>query len=606
MNLKLSPEVEPYPARLELQADEPSYGLLMRTAEYNGAIRPYSVYRRFGVHGGKSPNSLEVDVIAAACKADAVKLRRSTPALTASTVSVLGEVLDRNQFSSLTRRWCPHCLQESPHHRVWWDLVPVTTCPFHGVELVTRCECDIPLRTIYHFIGHCRHGHELAAVETTPAEAGSLMVDDYMVRRLLGVPTIRIAHLDDTPLEEVVNILEQTGRAILAPGTRLSRSRHGGTRRHLLASGFAAVADEDLDRAFHAALDRIASRDHAESKKWGLEKTYGELYVHLVKHRHSALASAMIESISRHGAGKVVLKGGHIVGHDIDNENSLTMVQSAKLCGLTFERFRRLAVALDLVPKQWGQGTPFRIDREKVEALAERLDGHKDLSTIAQELGVSDPTAARIARSGLIDYVVIGGLNARDLNKWIIHRDAANKLLRQIDALVPTELEVGDHLAPMASAARLAHTNALKIIELVLSRTIAIRGIDDGKVGLNRYLLSKSDVQIALRRERAPGMTLNEAIERIGIRGGVVTSWLRGGLIAHKKVGRITTISEEEVERFLRDYITVPALSELTGLRWKDVKKRLAEAGVPPVAKRPEFEQILYERDRALRVLTAN
>lgn len=129
--------------------------------------------------------------------------------------------------------------------------------------------------------------------------------------------------------------------------------------------------------------------------------------------------------------------------------------------------------------------------------------------------------------------------------------------------------------------------------------------MDPGATGLLQYLLSKSEVQITLRRERAPGLTLNEAIERIGLRGGVVTSWLRGGLIAHKKVGRITTISEEEVERFMSDYATVPALSQLTGMRWKDIKKKLTLAGVSPVADRPEFIQILYERERSLRVLTS-
>ena len=46
-------------------------------------------------------------------------------------------VLERR--GSAHRRLCPHCLDESPHHRAIWDLRYVAACPVHGCLLADEC-----------------------------------------------------------------------------------------------------------------------------------------------------------------------------------------------------------------------------------------------------------------------------------------------------------------------------------------------------------------------------------------------------------------------------------------------------------------------------------
>lgn len=595
------PDVIQYPARLQHMTDEPSYGLLIRTAARNGAIRPYSVFRRYGVHGGIGPTGVSLEDVAFTCKADADQLRHATPTLDPSAAIVMGEIFDRNQFSALTKRWCPHCLAENAYHRVWWDLVPVTTCPFHGVDLVSTCECGTVLRTVMNFHDHCRKGHSLALVDAPSAPAESLAVDGYIVRRLLGAKDQGPPHLDATTLEDVIELADQLGRALLAPDMKLGSSRRDGQRRRVLAAGYAAIAD--LDGKLVDALDDLVARDHRVARKWGLEKTYGRFYMWLAAYRESAARNAILDTISRHAAGRTFLKGGQVMGRDVHGEESMTIVQAAAACGLTFERFRRLAVALELVPKTWGQGTPFRLDRSVVEGLAERLRGHKDLGTVARELGMADPPTARLAREGHLETIVTGGFNQRDLNKWILHRDSALNLLKKLAVLVPRQREQGDHLEGLPMAARIGRTNVSYLLTLIFDGSLRIRGFDQNAIGLNRYLVSKSDVQVTLRRQRVPGLTMTEAIERIGIPSDTVFSFANGGLLKTKMYGRVRAVAEEEVERFIREYATIPQLAELTGLRWGQVKDRLAESGVPPAAKRPKFKQFLFERDRALEVL---
>ena len=596
-------ETAPYPARVEHMTDEPSYGLLIRTAVHNGAIRPYSVFRKFGAKGGMGPSTISVEDVAEACKADVESLRRATPVVDPARAVVMGEVFNRRHFSAISKRWCPGCLAEARYHRVWWDIAPITTCPFHGVDLVSRCQCDASLRTVVHFHDHCRKGHDLALVSAPPAPPGSLLVDGYLVRRMLGQKDHGLPHLDASSTEDVIELSAKLGRALLAPGMKLQGSQKDENRRGLIAEGFAAISD--IQGKLTAALDELSSRDHKVKRQWGVEKTYGGFYSWLVGYRESPARTAIIEAMSKHAAGITVLKGGQLMGRDVQSDDSMTIVQAAQACGLPFERFRRLTIALGLVPKVLGQGTPFRLDRAKVEELAERLRDHKDLITIARELGMHEPATARLARDGNIEFIVTGGFNQRDMNKWIFHRDSAANLIRKLDAYVVDDLEVGDHLDALPFVAKCTFTTVSKMISLIIEGQVRIRGLDPAAVGLSKFLISKSEAQIASRRARVPGLTLNEAIERLGMSSKSVFSFADGDLLKTQYYGRIRTVAEEELERFMREYASIPQLRQLTGLGWGEVKRRLEQSGVPPVAERPKFEQIMFDRQRALTVLKA-
>ncbi len=585
-----------FPARLAHYPDEPSYSLLLRTAEFNGAVRPYTVFRHYGAQGGIGPTSIDLDEVARTCKADPAALRFASADLNPDTATVLGETFDRRQYSALSRRWCPQCLAEAPHHRVWWDIVPITTCPLHGVDLVDRCECDVPLRTMVNFVGYCRHGHDLAEVPTTPAPADSLAVDGYIVRRLLRINQPAIPYFDATPLEDVIEQCERTGRQDIDPDSRLNTSRQVGDRRKFLARGFEILAD--LDGAFSVFLDDLSQQDHAVKRKWGLEKLYGRYYMSLVQAKDTALRTAMLDAIARNAAHKTILKGGKVLGRDVHNEDTITLGDAAKMCGLTFERFRRLAVTLGLVPKDWGQGTPYRIDRGRIEDLAARLEGNKDLHTISAELATTDGAVARMADAGLLEFIVHGGGNKKGLNKWIFHRDAAKTLLERLDALVPAELDSGEHLAHIALAGQSCYSSLAIVVPLILDGKLAIRGLNSDATGLLRFLVDKGECQREVRRLRAPGLTLQETADRYGVSAQVMASWVNAGALPTKKVGRVRTIQEEDLAAFQGRYATGAELARAAGMniRGTFLTGRLKKAGIQPVYDRPQVEQALFDR----------
>lgn len=50
-------------------------------------------------------------------------------------------------FGTRLRRACPRCLDESAHHRCWWDVQPISACAVHGFALADHCpRCEAPLR----------------------------------------------------------------------------------------------------------------------------------------------------------------------------------------------------------------------------------------------------------------------------------------------------------------------------------------------------------------------------------------------------------------------------------------------------------------------------
>src|SRR5690606_12293388 len=116
------------------------------------------------------------------------------------------------------------------------------------------------------------------------------------------------------------------------------------------------------------------------------------------------LRTAVLDIVTRHvGSTKTILKSGGVLDRYRNGDETVPISEAAKRCGLTTQRFRRLAVELEVIPKEWGRGTPLRIERQKAEKLADRLHGNKTLKEIASELGLANLPATAIVHSGLVE-----------------------------------------------------------------------------------------------------------------------------------------------------------------------------------------------------------
>lgn len=128
-------------------------------------------------------------------------------------IRVREHVLDaRDDLLKSTRRSCPDCLNESHHHRFWWDLAFITTCPRHQRRLVSHCSCGQPLSWKDGLLSRCfacDHG-DVAAVVAETADGDVVELDRWFLAQF-GVEDITASPpaLQGLQLRHSIQVMER-------------------------------------------------------------------------------------------------------------------------------------------------------------------------------------------------------------------------------------------------------------------------------------------------------------------------------------------------------------------------------------------------------------
>ena len=390
----------PFAGRAAFHADEPAYGLLLRTAEHNGMRGTNKVFRLAGVVGGQGVHDVDPDEVARLCRHDdrTAAVRHASPVLTTLTVDLLGSTLSRDHFSVVRRRWCPLCMREDPYHRAWWDLHHFTACPDHGLAMADDCVCrpghDPQWRTSH--VGACRCGRRLEDAVVAPATAPEIDLSRYLRDRLLGLPRSATV-MDDLPtLGDALAAMEAIGAASMRD--TLPKLRRSIGRGEVAAEGFRVACGGEA--AVLDLLDRIATRPEKKAR-WGVEHAYGTFYGFVDGLEDgSALAALLKPALLEHASRTVRLKtGSMLVGVEVPRQPGIDLTEAAARCGMTFERFRRIGTLAGLLPRSSIQGTPARLDEGKVEELATRLAGSVSREEAAGLLDIAPHAAGRLIKA---------------------------------------------------------------------------------------------------------------------------------------------------------------------------------------------------------------
>ncbi|WP_454000462.1 TniQ family protein [Afipia felis] len=182
----------PLPLWVVPAEDEPAHGILIRLAERNGIESPGRVSSLTGLTVHDLRNGVGLDRLAAVIRCDHAELSKSTPVISKGGLSVRGEHIDsKHPIKTSIRRLCPECIIESPHHRFWFDLEFVSTCPTHARNLVHVCSCGRDLSWDDVRIAKCRHcdDGDVALIPKTPADPNIMEMDRWVLGRLgVGKP----------------------------------------------------------------------------------------------------------------------------------------------------------------------------------------------------------------------------------------------------------------------------------------------------------------------------------------------------------------------------------------------------------------------------------
>lgn len=379
-----------------------------------------------------------------------------------------------------------------------------------------------------------------AQAERVAASADDVAFAAHVRDRLLGRPRPPHALLDGLDFGEAMCVCERIGKTSIDDARRHSRSRND--RDGIAAEGFRVL--EDFGPRIADVFDRLlaVSAGRKGVRQWGVERAYGDFYVWIANYPDgSAFAAAIKAAVAAHAERNVTIKTSHkVAGRKVAPRGGMDMTTAAAAWGVTFERFRRLAAAIGLIPKTSLRGRPARLDPEVVRDWAGKISDAKTRQEVTAKLRIAPHVAGHLIGASLPPAIVDGQKEGGNrLNIWLLRGDAATSLV--------------DRLSKVATPAP-PDADRAKLLRLALDGKLPIRR-DPAGAGLEGFLVRKGDAQIVVRRERLPGMTITEAGRALGLHADMM-SQLRGTLLKTEKIGHIHSVPQAEFERFLAAYAT--------------------------------------------------
>lgn len=156
-----------------------------------------------------------------------------------------------------TPKVCPACLREADYYRRYWDLLPFTSCPAHGVVLIDSCPgCGRRLSWVRKKVSVCRCGYDWRTNRPATADADGLEVSRHALRLCLqssenprtrgdGIPGLRSGSRRLLPGTDLTGRLPPL-RLFRDVGTSSDGKREVSSSLFVRVSGFRGLASELL------------------------------------------------------------------------------------------------------------------------------------------------------------------------------------------------------------------------------------------------------------------------------------------------------------------------------------------------------------------------
>ena len=588
-------QVSPLPRKVDHQEGEPAYAFLVRTLQHNGSKRiGNSIDRLLGTRES-APSQWDHARIAYLCKADPAAVESATPIFRSKVATVMGQVLSAEHVVSSRRRWCPLCLSERPHHRVWWDIGPVTSCPFHGIELTSSCGCEG--RTLTWRSGRlqtCSKGHDLGGIACAAAGADILAFDAYVVGRLRGEGGRRIPVLDASPLGEVLAIAERLGWVSLSGDTTIYAARRTHGTGGLHAEGFRILSG--LPGAFEDLLERVSAGKDARSGKGTILRTYGGLYRSIRDLPDHPVGAVLKATLVEHVRANLHVKGGTLVdGRTPLVTGGIVLTSAAAAAGLRYERFVDLLDRLGIMIEVRGQS--YEISLADFEPLKARLAGHLGLRQVCAHLGLTTVEVADLVAGGSLDAIASGD----GLAGWLFPADAPAELLAKLREKAGKPGPTPRNFVPLPLAASRSGASVAEVIELVFAGIVGIKARWTKRKGIPGLHVDIRSLERHLASSRRDGLTKAVAAKELGLTLAAMDAVVSSSLLASRVVDGIARVPVDEIERFRATWVTLKELRATMGVTaWMPVAKVLAEAAVASPMPEASFWERIYPRESAM------
>lgn len=318
-------------------------------------------------------------------------------------------------------RYCSHCVQEHPYHRVWWDLKGYEICPIHDVRLTH------PAR----FRQSPSHGFTRGGLFPLPplSETGRSSLEGYILERLGVVEKfIERPLLDNESLNMVLKFVPKMGRLLANP--RSPSMPPESPDDNLL--GFDAMSKDMAhleDRLSEWIIANLSQDDllrGAATAAFG----HGRNMCHKLfteGNLPDVVATAQLRACARHGnLPRAVLSR--------DGIGSLpTFKQVHKSLSMTVKGLNEMLVKLKITPERTDKGT-VHFTPEIVDRVRKELVDLVSLEDAAHELGCTAREANFLARQMAATTGWSGCISLRQGPKMVRHymRAELDRMLQRL------------------------------------------------------------------------------------------------------------------------------------------------------------------------------
>jgi hypothetical protein len=592
-------------------ADESLASLLVRNAEMFRFRAPLRVLSRIGVRGRSivdlllNPPAPEVVAsMATLLGVETSEIQRMAPWGPSKTESaVLGVPVPTRFLKLSNRRVCPECLQDSLHHRAWWDIAALTCCPIHKRPLLKRCPgcggvmrwkgyrfyhcgaaaCRFDLRKTVHDGPSADWAHITGLLELLTAHPsarlpgsgfafGEALEASYIVGQMLRT--------DRMP--------KRTSRFLLTGGEDVA---------WVMEAGWSALVDWPVK--FERALSAMRERAGGRGGRYGLRREFGKLPRWFATGGSAPWAAplrgAFADFVAKQDDLRPKNSSRRKLGLPVIAERRhLTKREAADMLGINMATLDAVADREDLyLVRTSGTGAPSLLRLDRVWALREQDQARLTKGDAAKALGVGRPVVLELLERGFLREVP---MNVRVDYRRSIPKQSLWDLIQRMRTRM---LQGGDgvQLVSLSLAGRTRCTIA-DLVEAVLANRLTPRGIMENEVGIGALMFDPDEVGAAIRANQST-MSVAEAATELGVDEKNLRVWIRAGLI-QAPLGsgpgqRGRRITSDELAEFRTRYVTVTEISKLVGFWSWGVMVRMEALGILTLA--PAAKTAIYPRE---------
>lgn len=550
---------------------EPAHGYVVSLGAMNGIGSVAVLLNSHGLNGR--------DIQPAECLEFALsfpitgkeQLIHSTPVVSPTSVAIMGQEIRRRHWQIGLRRFCPACLAESPHHRVWWDLPAFARCPDHEIDIVDRDASGHPVPWWSASFTHAPTGAPLPRYGVPRRTVPRPSLESYILARLgvLGPPAVPL--LDGlSTLGDVLDAVELVGRFALG-GSLRTRPVVGVTKGFDLPAVNRAGYDvlRRGEDGLVALLHEVAAARAAFKDGRGKRASFGWIGSALETEKGShvgILAGCMRRVAVERGDFSPATCDAWYAGE----AGWLPVPTLAGELGLTEERLRRLSEALGIHERQFGIArVRYRAFSPEQAALVRRtLASLLDRDAAADALGLPRDTLDALVAAGIIARLVrIGSGPGRDRFRPEDVATLAARLLHKVEHAT----EVPDGHLRLADLRRTCKTDPARSVEAILKGYAAPRGRTGPTVGDLLIPDPRRDRGDVMRAARAalrtlPGLSRYQAATVLGCRVETVDGLIDGGHLRVCSGGRgWRRIDEISLDVFRRIWAPADIYADIIG-----------------------------------------